>query len=263
MKAIVLTSFGTTDKDARMKSIDILAEEIESEYSDYDVFQSFTSKIVRERILANEDIDYLSTDDLVGKLVEKGYKQIIIQPSHIICGREFHKIYMEIRKHRKNDVTIKVSKPLLNDLEDYLKVSDYLKQQYKDLPSNEVALYMAHGTKHSAFTSYLAISYMLDESPVYLACVEGYPELDIYIKKFQELQIETIHLNPFMFVAGDHVKNDMISDQPDSWKTILEKEGFKVEFNDKGLGEEPYFRQLYLDHLLKTINHKRGCRHGK
>ena len=39
--------------------------------------------------------------------------------------------------------------------------------------------------------------------------------------------IITVDLLPFMLVAGDHAINDMASDEEDSWKSILEKEGFK------------------------------------
>ena len=40
-----------------------------------------------------------------------------------------------------------------------------------------------------------------------------------------------------MLVAGDHAINDMASDEEDSWKTILEKEGFNVKVHVKGLGK--------------------------
>ena len=35
---------------------------------------------------------------------------------------------------------------------------------------------------------------------------------------------------PLMVVAGDHAINDMSSDEEDSWKSILEDKGFKVNF---------------------------------
>ena len=31
-----------------------------------------------------------------------------------------------------------------------------------------------------------------------------------------------------MIVAGDHAKNDMASDEEDSWKTVLTNEGYEV-----------------------------------
>ena len=41
---------------------------------------------------------------------------------------------------------------------------------------------------------------------------------------------------PFMIVAGDHAQNDMAGEEPDSWKSVLENEGFQVTVQLDGLG---------------------------
>ena len=43
------------------------------------------------------------------------------------------------------------------------------------------------------------------------------------IQKLKGRGFSKILLKPFMIVAGDHAKNDMASDDEDSWKTILQK----------------------------------------
>ena len=57
-----------------------------------------------------------------------------------------------------------------------------------------------------------------------------------------------------MVVAGDHASNDMASDEEDSWKSILEKEGFKVQCSLKGLGEYKDIRELYIKHIKEAKN---------
>ena len=42
---------------------------------------------------------------------------------------------------------------------------------------------------------------------------------------------------PLMSVAGDHAKNDMAGDEPDSWKSILTRNGFQCENILKGTAE--------------------------
>jgi sirohydrochlorin cobaltochelatase len=59
-----------------------------------------------------------------------------------------------------------------------------------------------------------------------------------------------------MLVAGDHAQNDMASDEDDSWKTILEKEGFLVDIYLHGLGEHHGIRQIYVNHVKDAI---KGC----
>ena len=57
---------------------------------------------------------------------------------------------------------------------------------------------------------------------------------------------------PFMIVAGDHAQNDMAGDQEDSWKSILEKEGFAVTVQLHGLGMFPEIGELFTTHLDKA-----------
>ncbi len=52
-----------------------------------------------------------------------------------------------------------------------------------------------------------------------------------------------------MLVAGDHAINDMASKEEDSWRSILEREGFIVEPILQGLGEVKAIQDIYLEHL--------------
>lgn len=70
-------------------------------------------------------------------------------------------------------------------------------------------------------------------------------------------QIKAIHprravLAPFMIVAGDHAKNDMAGDNPESWRCQFEQSGIEVSCILKGLGEYPKIRQLFLEHIAES-----------
>ena len=60
-------------------------------------------------------------------------------------------------------------------------------------------------------------------------------------------------LQPLMVVAGDHANNDMAGDGEDSWKTILEREGYEVECILEGLGQIPAIRDIYMEHIKTAI----------
>ena len=49
---------------------------------------------------------------------------------------------------------------------------------------------------------------------------------------------------PFLFVAGEHVKNDIAGD----WKEELEKQGYHVDVLMKGLGENPAIQDIIVQH---------------
>lgn len=59
---------------------------------------------------------------------------------------------------------------------------------------------------------------------------------------------------PLMLVAGDHAKNDMAGDSKDSWKNILEAEGFKVKIYLHGIGENIGVQDIYIQHIVDVIN---------
>lgn len=74
---------------------------------------------------------------------------------------------------------------------------------------------------------------------------EGYDTLKMY-------GVKKVILKPFMVVAGDHSINDMASDEDDSWKSILEKNGFEVMAVTKGLGEQDNFANIFVNHAAEA-----------
>lgn len=83
---------------------------------------------------------------------------------------------------------------------------------------------------------------------IHVATVEGFPELKDVMHRIEQRQYRKVALLPFMFVAGDHAKNDMAGDE-DSWKCELEEAGYEVRPILRGLGELPGIRQIFMEHL--------------
>ena len=52
-----------------------------------------------------------------------------------------------------------------------------------------------------------------------------------------------------MLVAGDHATNDMASDEDDSWKSVLERNGIDAMTEIKGLGQYKTIQDIFIDHL--------------
>ena len=61
-----------------------------------------------------------------------------------------------------------------------------------------------------------------------------------------------------MIVAGDHANNDMAGDDPDSWKSVFEAEGYEVECVVEGLGQLPMIRMLIADHAAEAVARAEG-----
>lgn len=254
-KAILVVSFGTSYPETRKKTIEACENKIRKTFDEYDVFRAFTSNMIIKK-LANRDKIYIDNPvESLQKLYEKGYKEVIVQTLHIINGEEFDKLKNQVRSFECKFEKLSLGKPLLTTIDDYKKTTNALKLQVPTLKENEAVVLMGHGTFHEAHSSYTCLNYMLEEANInaYVGTVEGYPELENVITRLRKNNISKAILMPFMLVAGDHAINDMASDEEDSWKSILEKEGFDVEVYLKGLGENSKIQDIFVSHINDLI----------
>ncbi len=254
-KAILVVAFGTTYPSGQ-KALKDVQSMLKNEFSDIPIYWAYTSKIIRH-ILAKRGIHILSPEMALAKLMDNGYKKVYILSLHVIPGEEYHLLYSNAKLFSlmKNGIKeIKVSKPLVSTYEDLEKVANAVLKNIH-LKEKEALIFMGHGTEHPANAIYIALNSILNKKNprVFLATVEGHPTIFDIIPKLKKQGIKTVYLMPFMLVAGDHANNDMAGDQPDSWKSILTKEGFICKPIIKGLGENPEIVKIYIDHLKEII----------
>jgi len=83
----------------------------------------------------------------------------------------------------------------------------------------------------------------------FIGAVEGFPGVEDVARGLSHFDGGKIVLKPFMIVAGDHAVNDMAGDEEDSWKTILNRQGFKVEPVLAGLGSNDEFARIFVSHI--------------
>ena len=244
-KGILVTSFGTSHKDTRKKSIEALENMVKEKYGAERVERAFTSNIVRKIIKKNEGIYVYNQEEGIKALQNRGYSEIITMSTHILSGIEYSKL---------NDKYGKITKPLLFSDEDYNKiVNDH---KFNDLEGNDALIFMGHGTESEADKSYEILQEKYKEKRrenIFIATVEGKITLEDIIKKIKNRNYKKVLLKPFMIVAGDHAKNDMASDEKDSWKTILENNNFEVEVKLIGMGEYDFIQNMFMDKLAQII----------
>ena len=64
---------------------------------------------------------------------------------------------------------------------------------------------------------------------------------------------EKAHLLSLMLVAGDHARNDMAGEGPESWKSRLQAKGIRVRCTLQGLGMLPTVQAMYAAHLRELL----------
>ena len=240
-KAILVTSFGTSHRDTREKCLDSIQREVEEKYGSENVERAYTSGIIRRIIEKNEGVHIFDQEEGLKVLKDKGFEEIITMSLHILDGIEYSKL---------DDKFGKISKPLLADDEDFEKIVE--NKEFNDLEGNDAIVFMGHGTESEADYAYqkLQEEYLkAGKNNIFIATVEGKVTIKDVIEKMKGKGFKKILLKPFMIVAGDHAKNDMSSDDEDSWKTILKNEGYEVTAVLKGMGEYKFIREMFMDKL--------------
>lgn len=249
--AILVVSFGTTYEDTRKLTIEAVENKIKNEYKDYEVRRAFTSKFVIKMLKNRDGIAVDTPEEALTKLYTEGYEAVFIQPLHLLPGREYNNLLCAVKEFEEKNLfeKIKVGEPALYKHEDYELLIEVIKDIVK---GKNAVVFMGHGSYSYSNTCYAELQNLLWDKgykDVFIGTMEGEPSIDNVIKRIKENEIKEVTLVPFMLMAGGHARNDMCGEQETSWKSILERQGIKVEVYFHGLGEMPKFQEIYLKHL--------------
>ena len=265
--AILVMSFGTTFKDTRAKTIDATVEAIKAAHPGVKVVTAFTSHIIIDRIKANEGIVYPTPEEALAALKAEGYTRVALTSLDIIPGMEYDYKDAVYQLHKNDFKKMSMGTPLMywqgqeGQADDITATMEALSTQFPKMGKKDAVLIMAHGTPHPANAYYSVMQSRLEElgyKNAYIFSVEGWPHLETVMPELKEKGIKNVTLMPLMMVAGDHANNDMAGDEPDSFKSILQANGFKVKTYLHGLGENAAVQKLFVDKATESWNALQG-----
>jgi len=258
-KGILVVSFGTSYRKVEEVSIRVCEQNIAQSFPDYELRRAFTSSIIR-RILEERDGLFIpDTKQALQAMLQEGFTEVIVQPLHIIPGEEYHEKVLQPAQAMAGHFTkLLVGRPLLTTINDYKEVVTALHSHLVAPGEFQAHVLMGHGSSHPANACYSCLQLMLFESfpRVFVATVEGYPELAQVIPQLRKQGIREVILSPFMLVAGDHAHNDLAGAEEESWQSILEREGFAVSVILKGLGEYPVYQEFFVNRIKDCLEGK-------
>lgn len=286
-KAIVLAAFGTTYPEA-LRSILNIKSRVEKANPDIPVRLAFTSNIIRtiwqkrqgdtawrkaNPGIPDEILYVKSPLTTIANLSDEGFKDIAVQTLHIFAGEEFADLkstlsgLASIRTIKTKNMPftrLTLGRPALgmpgktfpytNDIAAGVSA---LKEDVNEARKKDAALvYMGHGNEFYSTGIYAEFQREMQKAyghPVYVACVEGFPDFDDLLAGLKHSGKKNILLKPLMVVAGDHASNDMAGDEEDSWKVMLTRAGYSVTTELRGLGSVDGWADLYVDHLKDSM----------
>lgn len=258
-QAVVCVSFGTSVPAGR-ENITAVENVLRQSAQDRVFISAFTSGVIR-RILRERGETVYSVAEALEELWKQDVTEVLVQPTHILCGHEYDKLKREVEPWRDRLESLRIGRPLLTDTDDLQTLAAGLSASYP-CQDGETLVLFGHGTDHAANLVYPALqtAFRLAGRPdVLVGTVEGWPAFGDVLAQLKARDGKAVHLVPLMLVAGDHALNDMAGGDPDSWKSMLEAGGFTVRCTLRGLGLLPAVQEMYRAHLEEDL---RGDGHG-
>lgn len=257
-QGILLVTFGSSYPEAQAAFDNIEAETREA-FPGIPIYWAYTAKMIRKKLAKRGKI-IDSPAEALAKMGEDGFTQVAVQSLHVIPGSEYHDLMQTVDAFAgmpKGITKVMLGKPLLFSSDDNIELAKVLSNKYSaQLNKKEALVFMGHGTHHSSNIYYPGFQYYMQKqlSNSFVGTVEGYPALSDVIEELERKHIKDVLLAPLMTVCGDHAQNDMASDEPDSWQSILEEKGFKVTTVLKGIAEYDDVVNIWIKHLKETMH---------
>ena len=252
---VIAVAFGTST--AARDTYAFFEERFRARYPDTELAWAFTSRILREKA-HKAALKMRSLEDVLQDFEQRGYKRAVVQSLHIIPGIEFQKI---TDAARRTALKTAIGMPLLTSDEDIEKTVSALADRIP-APEEWATVLVGHGTHHPAGNAYRTVDRILKEryqKNVLISVVEGQPPWEAVRELIQMSGVKKVKFIPLMFVAGDHMLNDVMGEDSEdgeaSWKMQLP--GVEIDGTEKGLGFNLKIIDRYLQHLeaaRKTIS---------
>lgn len=258
---ILVVSFGTSYASSRHATIGAIESDIREAYPDYDVRRAFTAQGVIDHIEKDTGRHIDNFEEAMDKLVAEGVKEVIVQPTHLMDGFEYNDVVESLKNYESKFDKTSIGAPLLASKQDQEAVAKAVKtvmEQYED--EHTAICLMGHGTEAESNSMYADMQKMFESlgyKNYFIATVEATPTFADVAKAAKEAGFTKAVLRPFMVVAGDHANNDMAdTSDPESFASIMKKEGFEVQSVIEGLGQIAEIDEIYVSHVQSAIDAK-------
>jgi sirohydrochlorin cobaltochelatase len=248
--SILLVVFGSSEPSARAVYAEV-QKQIEAAHPGLPVSTAWTSAHLRGTV-KKESSD--APEAVLESMKAKGLKDIAVLPLLVIPGVEYNEIVAAMQAFSAAPGAPKTSlaQPLLTLPEDMEAVAAAVRDGLAaSRTRGEAIVLVGHGTHHPAVVAYPAMQYFCTaaDARMYIGTIEGRPTRDEALAVLKKDKIAAACLVPLLAIAGDHAKNDIGGDEPDSWKNVFTAAGIKTRVQSAGLAQNPKVLAVWLAHL--------------
>ncbi len=249
---IIMAAFGTTSHAlATYQNID---QHIRRRFAEHPVSWAYSSRIVNRRLEEGGKGTYNHPLEAVQIIQEQGYRQAVIQSLHLLPGQEFHQLFRDCRQAA---IPCHIGMPLLTSPQDYRKMIDCLAPLIVARPDKAILL-IGHGTNHPIWVAYHALEGIFRRcfgNRIFVGVVEKSPDSEKVPEEIAAVGFRQVCMIPLLLVAGMHYARDVIGAGENSWLARLQRQGLEVESIAQGLGLQPQFCEIIIDHIEEALLH--------
>jgi sirohydrochlorin cobaltochelatase len=260
-KGILVVAFGSSMPEGEA-SIEAVTDAVRKAYPDVETRVAYTSRIIMRKIARERGKIVDEPAVALAKMAYEGFTDVVVLSTHIIPGEEYDDLKAVVDGFKAIGSNapkagfrfIELSSPLLSGAEDFERLADVLAGTYAEQTKKGAFVFVGHGTHHFANAAYGSLQFALwGKSPnFFVGTIEGLPSYDDVASRLKTAKIKNVWIAPAMLVAGDHAHNDIAGDEPDSWKSLLDAQGYKVTPILEGLGQNAAVRDLILKKLSEA-----------
>jgi sirohydrochlorin cobaltochelatase len=250
---IVIAAFGTSVPEAQ-KNLEDFDAMVVKRFPNYDIRWAFTSQTIVDKLrelgqttLFDRKVPLKTLDELYSDLEKEGKTEVAVQPIHISPGAEYYQVVTTPAK----GLDTRVGMPLLVYYEEIEEFTKIISPKFGG--ADTVTILCGHGNDHQPQfnASLIALDNFVRENykNVFVATVEGKPGFEQAMLDTKQTGLKKVHFIPVMEVAGDHIMNDVMGDDPESWKSQLSLEASA----DTGLASNPQVMALFLERIERLL----------
>lgn len=252
-QALLVVSCGTAVPIGRT-DIALIEKALASETPGRDFFRAFTNPSVRQAMKdLGEQIP--SLPEAFGELEKRGYRDVLLQPTHILYGYEYDKMMNTAKRYIGRFEKLTFGSPLLSDHSSLIALAEALARRH--LGNSQCAsVFFGHGSAHFANMVYPALQTalrLIGNEHSYVGTVKGWPGYEEVLRQLETGGYQEVRLVPLLLAAGGTTFQEMAGKGPESWQTKLKDAGFTVRPVLQGLGALPEVQQIYRTQLRQLI----------
>lgn len=240
----MMIAFGTSVAAAR-RVFDFIDRQARRRFPDHDLRWAYTSQVLIDK-LKNAGIVTYNVHDVLSQLLEQGHQRVAFQSLQVAPGEE----YRSVLAADTGNLEVAYGTALLTSDADIDRV---IKALQVHIDPEQPTVVVAHGNDWSpqfnqrleAFAARIESSY----PRLVVASVAGSPGRDP-LQKIKAWRPQQVNFVPLMIVAGEHIRNDVLGDQPDSWRNIIAAPQVQAS---PSMGWNLEILDIYFEHLDQAL----------